>query len=750
MKRKIIAAALCAALMVSQTGITVFAASSSTAGSGSTDKAVESLEDTVSTGGSESDSSGSDSSKESTVYVISDANGANSKIIVDSWLKNDDEADTLNDSSTLKNIKNEKGDEKFDKGDDNSLIWKADGNDIYYQGSSDEQLPVDVDIQYELDGKSVNADELRDASGHLKIMFSYTNNTGRTETINGEKATIYQPYAMISGVFFDNDNARNVKVRNGKTVNDGTRTVAAGLALPGLGESLDIEKADLPASVTIEADVKDYDLTGTLTIGSSDALRQLNLDNVSSVSDLASQMDKLESASKKLVSGSRELADGTVTAENGAEKLKGGMNTLSSGAYTLDNGVSALQSGTRQLANGSQQLQNGADQLAGGLTTVKDSLDKANLNGNAQAMLNGLQKISYSIKGSDRSLYSAAIGIQNGAQNMSSSVNGKLVPGAKSVSEGASSLASNAEALSAGANQLSEAISSASSGSSGLSDAKGKIGSAAGSIKTAAGIIQSSETMSPEEKQQALSALNSAGGSLSSISVGSGASSSTASAAAAARKIASGASSLAAGANKLASGAGSLSSGAGSIASGADKIASTAGAMAQGASTITSSENLGAIIGGVNKLAGSAGQLTSGVDRLQQGAAQLAASMSQLTTGALTLDAGAGKLKSGTSSLASGAQKLDAGTISLANGLTALTAGANQLADGMAEFDSEGIQKLTGAVNGDLANVFARINAVKDYADSEAVYGGSLPEQKASVKFIYKSAEAKNPDKKDK
>ena len=80
--------------------------------------------------------------------------------------------------------------------------------------------------------------------------------------------------------------------------------------------------------------------------------------------------------------------------------------------------------------------------------------------------------------------------------------------------------------------------------------------------------------------------------------------------------------------------------------------------------------------------------------------------------------------------------------------MTALQSGAQQLANGMAEFDQNGIQKLTKAVNGNLSGVFDRLNAVKDYANSAEVYGGVLDGQTASVKFIYKTDEASSDSSK--
>ena len=100
-------------------------------------------------------------------------------MIVSDWIKNPDKAKTIKDKSNLKDIENVKGDETFTIDENNMLEWAADGNDIYYRGNSDDQLPVAVSVQYEIDGKAVSPKELAGKSGKLKMTFNYTNRGGQ-------------------------------------------------------------------------------------------------------------------------------------------------------------------------------------------------------------------------------------------------------------------------------------------------------------------------------------------------------------------------------------------------------------------------------------------------------------------------------------------------------------------------------------------------------------------------------------------
>ena len=84
--------------------------------------------------------------KEETVYVNADATGTIDDVTVSNWLKNSGSVSgSLTDASTLKDIKNVKGDETF-KASGDTLTWNTDGEDIYYQGTTDQNLPVSVKL----------------------------------------------------------------------------------------------------------------------------------------------------------------------------------------------------------------------------------------------------------------------------------------------------------------------------------------------------------------------------------------------------------------------------------------------------------------------------------------------------------------------------------------------------------------------------------------------------------------------------
>ena len=90
--------------------------------------------------------------KSETVYAKTDEDGNVTSVIVSDQLKNINSTGKFSDTSTLSDIENVKGNEKFSK-QKNKLIWNTAKKDICYQGTTTQSLPVGVKVTYTLDGK---------------------------------------------------------------------------------------------------------------------------------------------------------------------------------------------------------------------------------------------------------------------------------------------------------------------------------------------------------------------------------------------------------------------------------------------------------------------------------------------------------------------------------------------------------------------------------------------------------------------
>lgn len=314
-------------------------------------------------------------SKDESVYVNADESGATTKITVSNWLKNAGINGTINDESDLKDIQNVKGDETFTQNGDD-VQWSAGSNDIYYQGTTDKELPVGVEIKYELDGKEIAAKDLLGQSGKLKITVSYTNKSKSTQTINGEKQEMYTPFVMATGIILPDDKFSNVEVDDGKIINEGSNNIVVGFGMPGMAESLDLDEdaADkLPEGFTVTADVTNFSIGNTITFASPSILSDLELDDIDDLDDLENKLEKLVDSSEDLVDGSKklsnkmgELEDKFDDYQDGEKSLNKGIKDLVNGGTTLKKGVKDYTNGVDTLAKGTQSYVNGAKQITDG------------------------------------------------------------------------------------------------------------------------------------------------------------------------------------------------------------------------------------------------------------------------------------------------------------------------------------------------------------------------------------------------
>lgn len=718
--------------------------------------------------------------KEETVYVIGDADGATDQVIVSEWLKNKDGSNTLKDQSKLSDIKNVKGNENYTKGSDGKLTWNANGNDIYYQGTSKAQLPVNVTITYKLDGKKVTAKELDGATGKLTIQFDYKNNTGEQKKIDGKNVTIYQPFMMVSGLLLDNDKASDVKVTNGKVINSGDKTVVVGLAMPGLEESLGLNKLkdndgksidiNIPDQVKITANVKNFSLLTTVTLAENTALKELKLDDVNSVDDLKDSLKDLSDASGKLVDGSKELAEGisklgdksgdlasgAKTVDDSTKKIAKGSDTLASGASKVSDGAKTANSGANQVKNGASKVSDAADQVKSGSSTLASKLSVladsvSGLPNSSKQLLSGAKSIKTALGSKDSSgdtIYTGAAAIAAGADQMSSNLKNS---NGTSVYEAGVGIQSGAEQIKSGAQSI----------SSGLQAAAGKLKTSEGYVNDAVSQLEQlskADGVSDETKATYKTIITELKGSLQYQNGVYTALTSTGD-----KTFQSGLTTIETGAGQIATYGGKVASGAVTLDAGAEKIATGASAIETGINTMVSGNggsNLEALIKGLATLNTQSSKLVSGTQKLADGAGTLADGTSQLADGTDTLANGANSLADGTktlvdgtSSLADGASslsdylgqlsdgtgKLSEGASKLIDGIGKLVDGSDNLATGMSKFDKDGIQKITDLMDGDLTGVVDRLEAVQDYAKEYDSYGGCLKNMDSTTKFIYKT-----------
>ncbi len=178
-------------------------------------------ENTSKTNESSDKQTASSTKKTETVYAVLNGDGSLSDIVVSGWLHNDSGIKNLKEKLNLTDVKNVKTDE-VPEDNNGEYTWNSDSNDIYYLGNSTEQLPVTMQITYELDGQQLSQKELKGKSGHLKINIHLTNVNSETKTINGKNVIIH-PFFVAGGMLsLNNDHYSNTTCDQGKIVTDGS------------------------------------------------------------------------------------------------------------------------------------------------------------------------------------------------------------------------------------------------------------------------------------------------------------------------------------------------------------------------------------------------------------------------------------------------------------------------------------------------------------------------------------------------
>lgn len=434
--------------------------------------------------------------KEETVYVNADATGTIDEITVSNWLKNSGSVSgSLTDASTLKDIKNVKGDETF-KASGDTLTWNTDGEDIYYQGTTDQDLPVSVKLTYYLDGKEIKPADLKGKSGHLKIQVDYTNKEKKTVSVDGKQEEVYTPFVMMTGMILPNETFSNVTIDNGKVISDGSKNIVVGFGMPGMKESLNLDESKtedltIPESLCVEADVTDFTMSSTFTVALTDLLDDIDFDNIVDVDSLKSSLDELEDAALQLVSGSDTLADGAGT-------LADGVNSYTEGANTLNDAIQKYLGSNGELNGSVTEYVNGVNKVVKG---VQDYTDGTNaLADGVTAYIGGEQRLKEGAKGL-LALSDGLTEMQKGINQLYGNLDGKLedendkdlLAGANQLAEGTAKLQKsfNDESVKALFAQVNGMLAT---GESLISDAAGlqtQLGTIQGQITQSAGQISS-------------------------------------------------------------------------------------------------------------------------------------------------------------------------------------------------------------------------------------------------------------------
>ena len=634
------------------------------------------------------------------VYVVADPDGSVLSLTDTVHLENADKLEELAILSMLDDLQNVSGEEAFIR-DGQTVIWKAAGSDITYQGTSEKAPAVMPVVQLTLDGEEVSASDLSDKQGKATIEVSYL-------------ADGAAPALTITAIMLPEEGVTDIHTENAAVMTEAGCRMLVGWAIPGANEDL-----GLPVSFRADFQAEQPELSWMMTIVTSDPIHMLcteveeraetdahlELDEAKSVllamqngdpipattgktNGLGHKINELNDGLKVLNNGATKLAEGAAELSDGTLELSDGTKELADGAQELLDGAVALADGAKDADSGAQQLASGADTLSQGISSAAE--------GSAQ-LTAGLETISANsdaLNHGAQMIFSAILNTTN-EQLDSSGLDAAGISLPELTAENYAAVLEqvmdqvNPETVKAMATSQAEPLVRQQ-----IEAQKAQIQAAVeAQVKTVVleGVLQAAQIgLTVEEYQLALQS-------------GQIPAEQNAAIQAAVQEQLLSDEILTKTEKAVQAQIDNL------VAENVEKVlASDLNATAQLTAAQTAYESMSALkeeLDQVNAFVTGLAQYTEGVDQAAAGASELQNGMQQLEDGSVSLSAGASELSAGTESLADGATRLADGISALRDGTVLLVDGADklydgsvELADGASDLQKEGTQKLMNQI----------------------------------------------------
>lgn len=334
-----------------------------------------------------------------TVYALLDPTGKVKQTIVVDWLR-------AQGSGNLKveDIAPEEKIETLKKTPvpelrNGKLIFTVNSNsfiDLYYQVKTRKELPLEVKVSYELNGKKTNPKELAGKTGRLKVTvklinklkqtvkLNYLDEEGRTQSVSKE---IYTPLFVIANINLDSEKFNDIKVEGGWLSVQGSKFSLNCSALPQgeaeIGFEADARNIEIPSIIISALPMLPQQISPEM----SDQFKMLydGLKGISMINS-AHQIILSETASHinpaafarltEFQQGMAAISSGITRSASGIEGLKAAINGQ---IIFLDQLIKSIDTGSIEninlLINGLVELKNSIDGVALGISQTEAVFD---------------------------------------------------------------------------------------------------------------------------------------------------------------------------------------------------------------------------------------------------------------------------------------------------------------------------------------------------------------------------------------
>lgn len=368
----------------------------------------------------------------------------------------------------------------------------------------------------------------------------------------------------------------------------------------------------------------------------------------SDVGQLATGSNQVTNGLGTLQTESGQLTNGTTQLQTGSASLTTGVKNYTDGVTSLSKGIDQLAGSTGSLATDTNSLATGSSDLTNGLQQLSGSVDSQNKQAveSAAKLQESLTKYEATLKAKTNQDLDLVAGFEqletninalmtqteSSGTSLSTTLNQKLIPGSKKVSDGLTTLNQRVPTLTA-------AI-------TGLQNGATKI------ISNNDQLVTGTNSLNSGINQLATKAPSLVDG-VSQLYSGSG-------------KVSGGLSTLNGQIPTLTNGVSQLYSGSSQVSGGLTGLNGQIPTLTNGVSQLYSGSSQ--VSGGLSTLNGQVPTLTNGVSQLANGAGQVANGVGQLNANVPTLVSGVNQLADGTSQITAQSGTLKSGSTQLKNG----------------------------------------------------------------------------------
>ncbi|RDG19436.1 YhgE/Pip domain-containing protein [Lacticaseibacillus paracasei] len=408
---------------------------------------------------------------------------------------------------------------------------------------------------------------------------------------------------------------------------------------------------------------------------------------------LQSKTGTLSSGVGQLASGSNQVTSGLGTLQSKTGTLSSGVGQLATGSNQVTNGLGTLQTESGQLANGITQLQTGSASLTTGVKNYTDGVtslskgidqlagstgslatDTNSLATGSSDLTNGLQQLSGSVDSQNKQAVESAAKLQesltkyeatlkaktnqdpdlvagfeqletninalmtqteSSGTSLSTTLNQKLIPGSKKVSDGLTTLNQRVPTLTAAITGLQNGATKIISNNDQLVTGTNSLNSGINQLATKAPSLVDGVSQLYSGSGQVSGGLNTLNGQIPTLT--------------------NGVSQLYSGSSQVSGGLTSLNGQIPTLTNGVSQLYSGSSQVSGGLSTLNG--QVPTLTNGVSQLANGAGQVANGVGQLNANVPTLVSGVNQLADGTSQITAQSGTLKSGSTQLKNGDKK---------------------------------------------------------------------------------------------